>query len=422
MKKEDIFEALNDVDFDMVENAYEYAEKKKSKSWLKWGALAASLLLIIGAAIAVPLFRGEPPLSDVPIWDASHFSANAFFESNRMDGRTKSYTKVYVPDSAYLPINDVPQDSYLRIYRNKYATSPTDKTELQTFADSVMPKLADILNIPRPEYSIKESQHTDSLNIISEVSPYRILIHQSTKSTRTHLSKPHGDDPLMVLDGNPVQIDQRLSDEEILASLQPVKKSLFNIFGVSFSNAKVSRDYNAYGENGAESIRIYFYEESAHYLNEVSEYPVTDYICIDFDNFDNLDGKPVSDSILKVADIDYCKYRVDQNENYKLEAQAKQLSLAEAERLLQKGYVLETGCPFCASMQEEVTFDSYDFMSLGYSYSSRSDTVLPVYAFYKKIGTAPNGNTTYAKAYVPAIEVEGYEEYFEARHKEHETQ
>ena len=55
MRKEDISEALNDVDFDMVEGAYEKVEKKKKNPWLKWGALAASLVLIIGAAIALPM-------------------------------------------------------------------------------------------------------------------------------------------------------------------------------------------------------------------------------------------------------------------------------------------------------------------------------------------------------------------------------
>ena len=139
-----------------------------------------------------------------------------------------------------------------------------------------------------------------------------------------------------------------------------------------------------------------------------------DYICIYFDNYDNGDGMPVSDSILQVVTIDYREYRTDVNDRYALVAQAKQLTRAEAERLLRKGYVLDTACPTCSSRQAEVTFDSYDFVSLEYR------SFIPVYAFYKIIGNAPNGNTTYAKVYVPAIEIDGYEEYFIERHKEHE--
>ena len=44
---------------------------------------------------------------------------------------------------------------------------------------------------------------------------------------------------------------------------------------------------------------------------------------------------------------------------------------------------------------------------------------MPFYAFYKKIGTAKNGNTIYAKTYVCAIETSGLDEYFEAQSKNH---
>jgi len=44
---------------------------------------------------------------------------------------------------------------------------------------------------------------------------------------------------------------------------------------------------------------------------------------------------------------------------------------------------------------------------------------IPFYAFYKQIGTAENGNLIYAKTYVPAIKVRGYEEYFESQIQNH---
>ena len=46
---------------------------------------------------------------------------------------------------------------------------------------------------------------------------------------------------------------------------------------------------------------------------------------------------------------------------------------------------------------------------------------VPFYAFYKKIGTAENGNICYAKTYVAAIEVSGYKEYFESQKNYHKN-
>jgi len=60
MKKENISDALNNIDFDMVEDAYE-STKKKAKNqnvlWHKWGGLVACLtltIMIMAAVVALP--------------------------------------------------------------------------------------------------------------------------------------------------------------------------------------------------------------------------------------------------------------------------------------------------------------------------------------------------------------------------------
>ena len=50
MKKKNISDALNNIDFDMVEDVYESTKEKKKKQkslWLKWGAFAACFLFVI---------------------------------------------------------------------------------------------------------------------------------------------------------------------------------------------------------------------------------------------------------------------------------------------------------------------------------------------------------------------------------------
>ena len=68
MKKENISDALNNIDFDMVEDVYEStkAKKKSNKSlWLKWGAIAACLSLIVMGGIFGNLFL-SPDTPDIP--------------------------------------------------------------------------------------------------------------------------------------------------------------------------------------------------------------------------------------------------------------------------------------------------------------------------------------------------------------------
>jgi hypothetical protein len=114
-------------------------------------------------------------------------------------------------------------------------------------------------------------------------------------------------------------------------------------------------------------------------------------------------------------------------QKYSMITATERISLEEAEALLYNGYVFGGhSCPLCMAEQEKVDFEGYDFVSMEYlfRYYYNADrevpsTGIPFYAFYKKIGTAPNGNLIYAKTYVPAIPVSGYTEYFEKQKENH---
>lgn len=66
MKAKNIMNALNDIDFDMIEDAE--AEKKTSKkNWLKWGSVAACFALIMTAAvIVIPMLNNPSGVIDDP--------------------------------------------------------------------------------------------------------------------------------------------------------------------------------------------------------------------------------------------------------------------------------------------------------------------------------------------------------------------
>ena len=411
MKKEDISEALNDVDFDMVEEAYEKAEKKKKNPWLKWGALAASLVLIIGAAIALPMLL-QDNLPDVPLWDASHFMVNKLFSSGDTlgSGGTSAYIEVYTSENNPLKLFPTPWGRYLRIYERTDVTAEPNKAELQTLADAVIPKLADAFGYPTPEYSIDGPSNTGDYHLLKDIRSYRVTIDQYPQETNLKILN-YTDDAQMVLDGNTVQVDRSLSNKEILASLRPIKKSLFKILGVSFSDVEIER---------GRGITIYFYNKDDHYLNKFYNVYGPDYLVIHFM------ANTTSGDILTNVSIRYRKLRVDMDELYPLVGKAEKLSLSDAEELLKKGYVFGGSSCLCAAPKKEIVFDSYDFVSFEYYSTNKfsADGVtqaIPVYAFYKELRTDHDGAIIYAKAYVPAIEIEGYEEYFETHKGQHYT-
>ena len=75
--------------------------------------------------------------------------------------------------------------------------------------------------------------------------------------------------------------------------------------------------------------------------------------------------------------------------------------------MLYNGYVFGGhSCPLCMLAQDKIDFEGYDFVDIEYvfEYSNKNETPsigIPFYAFYKNIGTSENGNTIYAKTYVP---------------------
>ena len=435
MKKEEWNEGLNHLDSDLVE---EYVRKKEQLTqenkmpkgfWLRVGAVAACLVLMIGVMAALQEYK--PP---VPVWENAMFSAEEIgemFGNQKYDGGTNAYTEIYVPDAKYLYIDPIPEDAYLGIYQSLDLKTDLNKDRLRALADGILPKLAKSLGVCVPSYEIEESIFSgESISAEMESGNYLIRFRQTEVGNELMLSKAYGDYAKdggyakIILDGETVQIDQRLSDEEILKSLESVKNKLFDIFGVSFPDAKIFRWYDDYQQNGATSITIYFYDESAHAMNLYGSL-ASNRISIEFDNFKNYEGDIVSDSVLTQATIRYNQYHNDRKVEIPRIATAKKISLAEAEALLYNGYVFGGHrCSLCMAAQENVNFEGYDFVDIeyvfGYDKQTRKFTVaIPFYAFYKKIGTATNGNAIYAKTYVAAIEVSDYESYFESQKSQH---
>lgn len=429
MKKQEWSEGLNHLDPALVEEYVLQKEslKKKSEKKKKWrpiASVAACLLLIVGVSFVIP----KTP--SVPAWSNALYTAEAiegFFPEYFSDGvATNSYTKVYFPDDQFLHLNPLTEQKYLPLYQRNVLSFEEDEEAFREFLDTILPKLFASLEISIPRYEIERRKFfQDGLTItFPELdSPY-MSAAQTDRRYSIYLYHTYSENREITLDGEIVQIDQRLSDQEIIASLSSVREKLCNVFGESFPDTKIIRRYYEYD---AEGITVYFYDKSAHPLNEFQVNPVSDSISLEFHYDENSEDDIATDGIRKASNIIYSRSRGTMAQKYSMITATERISLEEAEALLYNGYVFGGhSCPLCMAEQEKVDFEGYDFVSMEYlfRYYYNTDrevpsTGIPFYAFYKQIGTAENGNLIYAKTYVPAIPVSGYTEYFEKQKENH---
>lgn len=436
MSKDKFIRGIGEVEDRIIERYDEVDKKlshqgKKKNLWIKYLSAAACICLIVSGLLSAPQLIRKMSIPKAPIYENAIYSAedigNMFNVNYLGNGTgTTSYHKVYVPSADYLNLYAIPNDEYINIYNYNYTGDSLDKNEFNEFLDGIFPKLAVSLNTTTPEYTIKEqdSYSSKTLGVSIDFGNQMVNGSQSDISNYISISTSYSYDPIQRLsvDGEYIKVDQTQSDEDITKSLSDIKTKLFDIFGVSFNDAKVVRTYVSDSEYG--SLYVYFYNEDAHSLNFLTNSLVSNYISIRFNNYaSSSGGDVVNKNILESVFVTYNQFRSDVNEIYQQSVKAKRISIEDAEKLLLNGYVFGGhSCPICMAAQDSVDFSNYDFVSMEYmfGYPSKNQTqIFPFYAFYKYISKSENGNETYAKTYVPAIEVKGYEEYFKSQKSYH---
>ena len=420
MKKNEWNEGLNHLDSEIVEKYVEQKDRLRQKNKklkrirLRLGAIAACFALIIGTVI----FKNDSP--PVPNWENALYSAEDISSLcaslGTLDASTNAYTKIYAPKSEYLYIGDIPNDEYIDLYKYNDLKTELNKDEFQSLIESFLPKLENSLGASASELNIRENK-TD-IDISFDIGHYYLSASQSETSYIFFMNEKK-----VILNGETIQIDQSLTDEEIKAYIQSTKNVLFDIFGVDFPDIKISRHFDSDYEYGARSIYVYFYDNNAHPLNNSRYIPLTDFICIEY----YTSQEDENNSILDDPTIYYVKRRVEMTDMYTPYTKTKRISLQDAEALLYNGYVFGGHiCKLCQRSQKKIAFDDYDFVDIEYVFNNSNKTDdttsgIPFYTFYKNIGKAENGNTIYAKTYVAAIEVSGYKEYFKSQQDFHKN-
>lgn len=438
MKNDTWNEGLSHVDDELIEEYYilkeKYQKKRRRKELImRIAAATACISIIATAGASLVIRRTSEAVSPVGGTDKPTFSestehnktyipnaneirvftaediAKMYKEESMSAVPTNRYKKVCVSGDEFLEINEIPKKEYLEIYTMGEGL-PDDEAKFDAFNDKMATRLKAVIG-PTHTY------------VSQNVYNYFVQIYASFGSAK--------DAPILTyLYGEQIKIDQRMSDDDMIANIDTIKNNLFKLFDTSFTDVKIKRRFNDnYGSTGlvAESVSIYFYNESDHPMNPYVTEPLSDHILLEFDNSPGYTLDVVSDSILEVVDIFYREHRMDTKDLFSVSSYSPMISLEEAEKLLEKGYVFGGhSCPLCMANQEKVSFDDYDYVSFEYvrEYPSsengnESRAFIPFYAFYKEIGMADNGNKLFAKTYVPAIEIDGYEEYFESQAETH---
>lgn len=415
-------EALNLVEDRYIEEATPQAvwpmKRLRRILFLRRGALVACLLLaVFVTGILLSKTPTTPPAQPpaIPEFQNPLYSAEEIASMfATYEGGTSSYQKVCAPHKQYLYLNPVPEESSTFIYkRNQNAQGrPLDEEEFSGKIDTFLQNYAQMTNSQIPAYTVKASEDIDDntdLNVSIFGGATHLFFHQSKS---IHSVGLYPNEPLF-LNGVSIEIDPTQSDEEILASLAPIREQLFALFNVSFDTMEISSRYYDTWKGELSTLGILFYNK------ETGETPIyfKDRILLTF-NYTKSSGRgPLQ--------LHYYAYRTPLANRVELQS-VTQISLEDAERLLYNGYVFGGHrCPICMASQDEVDFTNYDFVSYEYitirAFSDgRPASDIPFYAFYKKIDTLSNGCNVYAKTYVPAIEISGYEEYFEKQQEKHQ--
>ena len=460
MKGELMFNAVSLIDEALIERANAVPPsplKEKKHAVRKVGVLAAALAVVVVAVpIAIHLFGtggGSHQVIPVPIWVVEQggrpgngteidWSTGVYtaeqiaglFNDDVTDGvATNAYIEVTVPSLNELKYycEPIPSNKQVNLYQVKTPSYPISEEGAWEVFDRYYDRVCEAFGEEKVENRRKsnavircdydgpskkfESYYAGSIDYsVERILHYFVSFWQSESFERFCFHYYYRYSSETSVNGMKISVDQTEDDETIIASLEPVREALCELFEVDLPDVQIIRKYDAYSPNGCVILDVYFYNAKKNGAS-FSLKKCSDYIQLHFDNSKNTSDDIVSDKELTIVSPYYYHFRGTPEEYCELKDTVDMISLEEAEELLCKGYCFGGHtCPLCMAAQDRIDFEDYD--EVGFLYYEG----YPFYAFFKKTTwQCKNGNTMYARTLVPAIKVTGYEEYFEAQIANH---
>ena len=432
--------AIGMIGDDLIDDA---DRKPRRPRIIRWSAVACACLAVI---ICLSAILGGPktPVNDFwpPVLDSSvsEMSLSAtqirkLFEVN--DGGTNQYITVGAPDIKGLGLMPLPQAEYLPIYQNQYLDA--SEQALEDFIQKYLEKGQELSGVKSSYYEIRKRGSSAGFAGISYStglkgeSGYNDLFFEAWCNLLSMSYSP--EDPMtgarkrMKIEGEYVSILTTDTDEQICEKLSDTFAYLNAYFEKNYSQVKIVRPYSRFGLG---SVYIYLYSQEStsfpenfddHFMHRplCSDYLFLEFQVSDSDNSWYDWGTPEDEAFLIEAAP--WETMTDWENYYPIVGKARMLSLEEAEELLAKGYVFGGhSCKICMAEQKKVDFTEYDAVSFEYVHGDNG-MIVPFYVFYKHLGVSEYDKTgrmqEYAKTYVPAVEIEGLEEYFDMQTEKH---
>lgn len=440
MNDKNLLDAMGNIDPKLIMGAAPDVKQKNPAraARVKLVTIAACLCLIVSAVIVIPMLPKndhmiEPYIPNGDPWtpvihaDVSNIILKAdevggVFDVKYDNAGTNQYTKIYTEKPEYLNLTPLPEAEYLPIYSSK--TIGNSQDELQKFINKYINSATAFFGVNSKSYQIISDEGWDcSIFYEAEIRDDKKGIFFIAKDNLLYFRyyDVAADDRLK-LNGSMVSIMESDTDAQIEEKLNDTISYVCTFFDKEYSDIKIHRNYSY---EQLKYITIYLYSaQKTVFPSNFSQSPMTsDYIALTFytdwgSGTTHSWGGSKDEAFL----LDVSIYEAIENPNdcYTIDAKAKMLTLEQAEALLAKGYVFGGhSCSLCMALQPEVDFCDYTYVDVEYVSDVKGKIYIPFYAFYKHIGTTEYGIDTYAKTYVPAIQVSGYEEYFESQKDYH---
>ena len=433
MNENFIISALGGIGADTVESFIRLDEKyaAKRKSFLRRTAtgIAAAVAVVAVGIAAIVLNSGMTtlptpgdPSGETIIIHLTAKDAAAFFPA-AMGAETNQYQTLTLPQKADSP--DIEQYEYLPIYR--LSESDITLADCEGFAEKYFSKAAQFCGAVNANYTVYEETYGErTYSRIRVNNPYDLEFQHmdfgfSTSYNHIYLSvfADSRTENRIQINGEPVRVSLKDTEEEILSSIKDIVAYLQEYFGTQYKGVTLQRLQ--------EGVLVYVYDADTLYDPpcKFSAPLCSGYMKLSFYNNAQSDYGAASASDAYLSRISIYESPNSWEDQFEIMGKTKMLTLKEAEALLEKGYVFGGhSCPLCMSEQPEIDFSDYDAVALEYVvedyFLEEGNRIIPFYAFYKYQGESADG-VQYACTYVPAIELEGMDEYFENQKKYHNS-
>ena len=404
-----LLDSMTHISDELVEEACPAKATRKKTTWAKWCAAAACLCLVVGGIFAAIRSTGNPVLRAEDIWRGAMSlggSDTSDYSLRRFDTNEAILTS---------PVRDERDAEVLSVYRSMEPKSSDDNYQLLlTWADELTQRAKEQMGIElvRGQVFSYQDPYDSSNPETNEFSNYYLempLTYQDTTLTLKCVSEGSltyywltDIEQLYTAAFGSLGLPGDASDSQLLSAAEKL---------TDFVNALTGRNYTIdatdlrRNENQPEKVSFHLHR---------TDLPGTDLSREMLDDYGDLSiGLEVVNGRYSIRSISILE------EHYELVGDYELISLAEAEEYVRKGLTFGgVYCVLCRAQSDlpALDFSDYDYVQVEYY---NMGYAVPHYAFYKQLETADDDGETYGVVYVPAVKVQGVEQFLHQRAQEH---